>query len=314
MIDALKTFLAVARAGHFSEVAREQDVAVSSVTRKIDALETELGSSLFRRSSRRVALTDAGEQFVPRARAILSEIAEAKQALLQIDDALQGQITVTAPTAFGRRHVVPAVADFMQRHPGVEVDLHLSDQVMDLTEQAVDVAIRIGLQVDSEFNAVRLAPVRLVTCASPAYLARAGMPPSPLDLLQHECISVATPPAPSFVWRYSGVNRQQPLRVQGRFRTDDKDGMLQGALAGLGVVHIATWVVSDHLRDGRLVALFPQELSDPPQEGLPGIFAVRGLGRGRSRRSELFIQQLRESIGEPAWWDRQDGGGPGAPR
>ena len=304
MIDALKTFLAVARAGQFSEVAREQDVAVSSVTRKIDALESELGSSLFRRSSRRVALTDAGERFVPRARAILSEIAEAKQSLQPMDDTLQGQITVTAPTAFGRRHVVPAVAEFMQRHPGVEVDLHLSDQVLDLNDSLVDVAVRIGLQLDIEHKAQLLAPVRLVTCASPAYLARAGRPQTPMDLLQHDCINVATPPAPSFVWRYAGFNRQQPLRVQGRFRTDDKDGMLQAALAGLGIVHIATWVVSDLLRDGRLVALFPHELTEPPQDGLPGIYVLRGMSRGRSRRSELFIEQLRESVGEPAWWDR----------
>ena len=147
--------------------------------------------------------------------------------------------------------------------------------------------------------------MRLVTCASPAYLARAGRPASPIELLQHECISVATPPAPSFIWRYAGVNRNQPLAVRGRFRTDDKDGMLQAALGGLGVLHIATWVVSDHLRDGSLVALFPEELGAPPAAGLPGIHAVRAPGRGRSQRARLFMAHLRASIGEPAWWDRE---------
>src|SRR5450830_277963 len=266
MIDSLKTFLAVASSGNFSEVARQQDVAVSSVTRKVDALEAELGTALFHRSSRRIHLTDAGEQFVPRARTILSEIAAARDALHQLDDLPRGPLTVAAPTVFGRRHVVPAVAGFMHQYPGVEVDLHLSDQVIDLAEQGVDVAIRIGVLPDSDLQATLLAPVRLVTCASPAYLARAGRPASPVDLLQHECISVATPPAPSFIWRYAGVNRNQPLAVRGRFRTDDKDGMLQAALGGLGVLHIATWVVSDHLRDGSLVALFPHELTAPPAE------------------------------------------------
>lgn len=310
MIDSLKTFLAVASSGNFSEVARQQDVAVSSVTRKVDALEAELGTPLFHRSSRRIHLTDAGEQFVPRARTILSEIAAARDALHQLDDLPRGPLTVAAPTVFGRRHVVPAVAAFMHQYPGVEVDLHLSDQVIDLAEQGVDVAIRIGVLPDSDLQATLLAPVRLVTCASPAYLAQAGRPASPIDLLQHECISVATPPAPSFIWRYAGVNRNQPLAVRGRFRTDDKDGMLQAALGGLGVLHIATWVVSDHLRDGSLVALFPQELSAPPADGLPGIHAVRAPGRGRSQRARLFMAHLRATIGVPAWWDQLPGATP----
>ncbi len=303
MIESLKTFLAVAHAGNFSEVARRQDVAVSSVTRKIDALETELGSRLFHRSPRRITLTDAGEQFLPRARVILGEIAGARQALQQVDAAPQGVLTLTAPTVFGRRHIVPVVAEFLQRHPGVEVDLLLTDQVVDLADAGVDVAIRIGVLPDSDLQATLLAPVRLVTCASPAYLARAGRPATPMDLLAHDCISVATPPAPSFVWRYDGVHRNQPLPVRGRFRTDDKDGMLQAGLAGLGVMHIATWVVSDHLRDGSLVALFPEELSAPAPHGLPAIHAVRVPGRGRSAKTRLFIEQLQASIGNVPWWD-----------
>ncbi len=304
MIDGLKTFLAVAITGNFSEVARQQDVAVSSVTRKVDALEAELGAQLFHRSSRRITLTDAGEQFVPRARAILGEIADARDALHQLDDAPRGPLTVAAPTVFGRRHVVPVVAAFMHQYPGVNIDLHLSDQVIDLADQGVDVAIRIGVLPDSDLQATLLAQVRLVTCASPAYLARAGRPTTPLELVQHECISVATTPAPPFIWRYPGVNRNQALPVHGRFRTDDKDAMLQAALGGLGILHIATWLVSEHLRDGALVALFPQELSAPPAEGLPGIHAVRAPGRGRSHRAQLFIAQLRAAIGESPWWDQ----------
>ena len=213
-------------------------------------------------------------------------------------------LTITAPTAFGRRHVVPVVAEYMRQYPGIEVDLHLSDQVADLADQGVDVAIRIGVLPDSDLQALLLAPVRLVACASPAYLAQAGRPASPGDLLDHQCITAATPPVPFFVWRFAGVNGNKSLAVRGRFRTDDKDAMLQAALAGLGIVHIATWVVSDCLRDGRLVALFPQEAGPHPADGLPGIYAVRAPGRGRSHRTQLFIQHLRESIGDPPWWDQ----------
>lgn len=305
MIEAFETFLAVAAAGNFSEVARRQDVAVSSVTRKIDGLEAELGARLFHRSPRRLALTDAGEQFLPRARAILADLAGAKEALHAADAEPRGLLSVTAPTVFGRRHVVSALASFLRRHPDIEVDLHLIDQVIDLSEQRMDVAIRIGVLPDSDLYATTLAPVRLVTCASPAYLARAGQPHAPQDLLAHDCITVATPPAPGFVWRYAGINRNQPLPVRGRYRTDDKDGMLQGALQGLGIIHIATWVVCDHLRSGELVALFPEEAEAPAAPGMPGIHAVRLPGRSHATKARLFIEHLRAEIGETPWWDSQ---------
>lgn len=224
----------MAAAGSFSLVARRQNVAVSSITRKIDALESEMGSRLFHRSSRRLVLTDAGEQFVPRARNVIAELAEAKEAILAQDAGPRGLLSVTAPTVFGRQHVLSAVASFLHRYPDIEVDLHLTDQIVDLTEQRMDVAVRIGLLPDSDLYATQLAQVRLVTCASPAYLAHAGRPASVADLLSHQCITGATPAAQGIAWRYPGVNRNQPLPVQGRFRSDDKDAMLQAALKGLG--------------------------------------------------------------------------------
>lgn len=305
MIESFETFLAVAAAGSFSEVARRQDVAVSSVTRKIDALEAELGSKLFHRSPRRLSLTDAGEQFLPRVRNILGELAGAKADLHASDAEPRGLLTVTAPTVFGRRHVVGALASFLRRYPDIEVDLHLVDQIFDLAEQRMDVAIRIGVLPDSDLHATVLAPLRLVTCATPAYLARAGRPSTPEDLLRHDCITVATPPGPGIAWRYPGINRNQPLPVRGRFRTDDKDGMLHAALQGLGVLHIAGWVVCDQLRSGELVALFPEEASAPDTPGMPAIHAVRLPGRSHATKARLFIDHLRAEIGEPAWWDLQ---------
>lgn len=302
MLDSLETFLAVAAASTFSEVARRQDVAVSSITRKIDALEGELGSRLFHRSSRRVTLTDAGEQFLPRARNILGELAEAREAIHASDAEPRGLLSVTVPTLFGRQHVVGALASFQRRYPDIEVDLHLTDQIVDLSEQRMDVAIRIGVLPDSDLHATTLAQVRLVTCASPAYLARCGRPKRPEDLLAHNCITVATPPAPEFIWRYAGINRNQPLPVRGSFRTDAKDGMLQAVLEGIGVLHIATWVVCNHLRSGELVALFPDEAPTPH---LPAIHAVRLPGRSHATKARLFIRHLRSEIGEELpWWDR----------
>jgi len=303
MIDALNTFLAVASSNSFSQVAKAQAVAVSSVTRKIDWLEAEVGARLFHRSSRRVMLTDAGEQFLPRARNILAEIAQAKDALASIDADPRGLMTVTSPTIFGRRHLAPAVASFLERYPMIEVDLHVSDTLVDLAEQRVDVAIRIGVLADSDLIATRLATLRPLVCASPAYIARHGQPATPEELVNHDCISVATPALAGPAWRFAGIHRGAALPVRGKLRTDDKDCALQAALAGIGIAHLASFVVSEDIVAGRLLALFPDAQSPEPKS-LPAIHAVRMPGRSYEAKARLFIAHLREVIGETPYWDR----------
>jgi len=292
MIDALNDFLAVAACGSFSQVAKKQAVAVSSVTRKIDWLEAEVGSRLFHRSSRRVVLTDAGEQFMPRARNILNELAEAKEAISSANDDPRGLLSITAPT----------IANFLRRYPGVEIELHLSDQVIDLVERRLDVAIRIGLLPDSDLHAVTLAPLRQITCVSPSYIEHAGKPEEPGDLLHHDCITVATMPAAAGAWCYEGVNRNQPLPVSGCLRTDDKGGMLQGALAGLGIVQLPSWLVFEDIQAGRLIPLFA-DIPQPSQRARPAIHAVRLPGRSHEVKSKLFIAHLQQAVGIPAYWD-----------
>jgi DNA-binding transcriptional LysR family regulator len=302
MIDALNDFLAVAACGSFSQVAKKQAVAVSSVTRKIDWLEAEVGSRLFHRSSRRVVLTDAGEQFMPRARNILNELAEAKEAISSANDDPRGLLSITAPTIFGRLHLAPAIANFLRRYPGVEIELHLSDQVIDLVERRLDVAIRIGLLPDSDLHAVTLAPLRQITCVSPSYIEHAGKPEEPGDLLHHDCITVATMPAAAGAWCYEGVNRNQPLPVSGCLRTDDKGGMLQGALAGLGIVQLPSWLVFEDIQAGRLIPLFA-DIPQPSQRARPAIHAVRLPGRSHEVKAKLFIAHLQQAVGIPAYWD-----------
>jgi len=302
MIDALNSFLAVASSSSFSQVAKTQAVAVSSVTRKIDWLEAEIGTRLFHRSSRRVMLTDAGEQFVPRARNILAELAQAKDALASINADPRGVMTVTAPTIFGRRHLAQAVASFLERYPMIEVDLHVSDTLVDLAEQRVDVAIRIGRLVDSDLLATRLATLRPLVCASPAYLSRRGRPATPEALVDHDCITVVTPALAGPAWRFAGIRRGAALPVSGKLRTDDKDCALQAALAGIGIAHLASWVVSDDIVAGRLVPLFPEARSPEP-EALPTIHALRMPGRSYEAKARLFIAHLRETIGETPYWD-----------
>jgi len=306
MFDALATFVAVASEGSFSKVARRDRVAVSSVTRRITSLESELGVKLLRRSSRQVMLTDAGEQFLPRARAILAELSETKERLNALDAEPRGLLTVTAPSAFGRRFVAPAVCEFLNRYPLLQLDLHVSDEVVDLTAHRVDVAIRMGSPPHGDLIATRLAPMRRLVCASPAYLERRGRPATPLDLLRHNCLTVASgrlPPADW--WRFAGVNRNASLPVRGNLRTDDSDSLLQAAVCGVGIVHLASWLVSGMVASGRLVNLFPDARA--PGKDSSAIHAVRLPGRSHGAKAKLFIAHLRNAFGDPPYWERDLG-------
>ncbi|GAB4557940.1 MAG: LysR family transcriptional regulator [Rhizobacter sp.] len=303
MIDNLQAFIDVARQGSFSAVAKSRNVAVSSVARQVDALEATLGVSLFQRSSRRLLLTDAGEQFLPRAVGVVEELGEAVAALLDAQAEPSGVLTVTAPSSFGRRHVVPAVASFLQQHPSIELELHLSDEWVDLTTTRTDVAIRIGVLPDSDLTATQLAPLTRLACASPGYLARHGRPARPEDLLQHDCLTVSsTSRTPTGWWVFPGVDKGKALAVHGPLRTDDTECLLQAAEAGLGVVHLANWLVSESIAAGRLVNLFPPD--NRTRDGQPAaIHAVRLKGRSHAAKAQLFIAHLKTAFGSPSYWD-----------
>lgn len=301
MLEDLPTFVAVAAAESFSKVARTQGVAVSSVTRKIDALEAELGTKLFSRSPRRLVLTDAGAHLLPQARSILADLAEARESVVDLSAEPRGLLSVTAPNIFGRRHIVPAVISFLKRYPSLEIDLHLSDEIIDLAVRRVDVAIRMGVLPDSDLVATALAPVRRLACASPDYIARRGGPEQPIDLLDHDCLTADTPVVSGW-WTFPGVNRGLPLAVKGPFRSGDTEALLNAAIAGLGVVHLASWLVNDAIAAGQLVPLFPDS---PAITGAraPAIHAVRMPGRSHAAKAKLFIAHLRETFGSPLHWD-----------
>lgn len=315
MLDAIQTFLAVAAEGSFTAVARQQDTAVSSITRKIDTLEADLGVKLLARSSRAIRLTDAGEEFLPRARRMLAEMDDARHVLADLNAAPSGLLSVTVPAAFGRRHVVPALAAFLAKYPQIDIEMHVSDHRVDLTTQRTDVAVRIGVLPNSDLVATRLAPLRRLACASPAYLARHGAPAEPQDLLTHNCLNYASTPIPTGWWNFPELKRNTALPVRGSFRTDDTETLLEAAIAGIGIVHLASWLVCDALRDGRLVSLFP---GSSPTTGYPGsnhnansrsgseIHAVRLPGRSHTAKAQLFIAHLKEHIGDPPYWDRMD--------
>lgn len=309
MIDSLQCLLAVVEHGSLSRAAAEMKVAVSSVSRKLDALEAELGARLLLRSPRQVILTDAGVRFLPRARNILAELADGKAAVQELDSEPRGLLTVTAPAAFGRLHVAPAIAGFLHHWPLLEVELHVSDDIVDLAARRVDVAVRAGVLPDSGLVATRLAIQNRVVSASPAYLARHGWPQTPLDLLNHNCLTVTGRSAPRGWWRFDGVNQNQPLAIKGTLRCDDTDSLLHAAIGGAGVVHLANWLVSDAIVAGQLVPVFPMApvvraaalgRREPTESA---IHAVHMPGRSNQVKAQLLIRHLREYFGDPPYWD-----------
>ncbi|MFZ6734562.1 LysR family transcriptional regulator [Undibacterium sp. Ji42W] len=302
MLDEINTFIAVATEGSFSAVARSHDLAVSSITRKLDALEADLGVRLFARSSRSITLTDAGNQFLPRARTIVAEMEEARHVLADLHADPRGLLTVTAPAAFGRMHVVPALASFLERYPLMQIDLHLSDDFVDLLTHRVDVAIRIGVLADSDLVATRLAPINRLACASPAYLAAHGWPDSPEQLLQHNCLNIASIPLPYGWWSFAGVRNEAALPVNGNFKSDDTEALLAAAVAGMGIAHLASWMVCDMLRAGKLKLLFP-DLPMPAKAAQTGIHAVRMPGRSHTAKAQLFIAHMKACFGERPYWE-----------
>lgn len=309
MIDGLQCLVAVVETGSLSRAAAQLEIAISSVSRKLDALEAELGARLLLRSSRQVILTDAGERFLPRARNILAELEDGKAAVQELDSEPRGLLTVTAPAAFGRLHVAPAIAMFLQRHPMLEVELHVSDDVVDLSAHRVDVAVRAGVLPASDLVATWLAGLTRVVSASPAYLEKHGWPEKPEDLLHHQCLTVSGRSAPRGWWRFEGVNQNQPLAVKGKLRCDDTDSLLHAAIGGAGIVHLANWLVSEAIVAGQLVPVFPM----PPvrRDAIPprrdptesAIHAVHMPGRSNQAKAQLLIRHLREYFGDPPYWD-----------
>ena len=308
MIDSLHCLIAVVEYRSLSRAAVQMEMAVSSVSRKLDALEAQLGARLLVRSSRHVVLTDAGERFLPRARNILAELAEGQAAVQDTESEPRGLLTVTAPAGFGRMHVAPAIATFLRRYPLLQVDLHVSDSVVDLASRRVDVAVRAGVLPDGDLVATRLAPQIRVVSASPGYLQRNGWPASPEDLLNHQCLTMAGK-SPRAWWRFDGVNQNQPLDVKSALRCDDADTLMHAAIAGAGLIHLANWMVSEAIIAGKLVPVFPMApllrgaAAARHEPSASAVHAVHMPGRSNQAKSHLLINHLKEYFGDPPYWD-----------
>ncbi|MBO6782537.1 MAG: LysR family transcriptional regulator [Alphaproteobacteria bacterium] len=260
-VSTLEIFIEVMRKGSFAAVARDRNVDPSSVSRTIAALESELGTRLFQRTTRRLSPTEAGSIYFDRIEPVLGEIENARALATDLSREPQGTLRVTAPVSFAQANLIPLIPEFSAKYPDVAFDLVLTDDPVDLLSERVDLAFRIGPLDESSYVATKLAPLVGIVCASPAYLERHGTPASPYELRDHNCMLLDLAGF-SHRWKFRRTGEDEiEIPVRGNCRTSNAIALRDFAVAGMGVILQAEWIVGQAIQEGRLVQLFGEHQS-----------------------------------------------------
>lgn len=296
-MDAFKqveTFVSVATKGSLSAAARAEGVTPAVIGRRLDALEQRLGVKLLTRTTRSIALTFEGAAFLEDCQRILHDLANAEASVSLGGVKASGHVRVSAPAGFGRLHVAPLLRDFLQTNPEVSCTLDLTDRVVDLVNESIDCAIRIGELPDSSLVSLRLADNRRVVVASPSYLARHGTPATPQDLAAHNCLSLGQQRG----WLFCNEKGEViSIKVGGRLECNDGAVLHAAALAGDGLAWRSLWEVDADLRAGRLVSVL-DDFAAPTM----GIYAVFPQRKRLALRVRLLIDHLKNHYGRPDYW------------
>ncbi len=253
-LEGLAIFAKVVELRSFAAAAEDLQLSKATVSKAVSRLEARLGARLFNRTSRRLALTDAGRQLSERAAHILAEGEAAESDCLAQSVTPRGLVRLAAPMSFGLREVAPILPEFLTAFPDIAVDLHLSDAMVDLIGEGFDAALRIGVLPDSSLIARRLRPMSLHVVASPAYLARRGRPTHPLHLAEHACLGYAYQQTPD-LWRFTRDGEEAAIRPSGPLRVTNGDALTPALLAGLGIAMLPAFIVDEDLAAGRLEAI-----------------------------------------------------------
>ncbi len=295
-LKQIEAFASVAIRGSLSAAARAEGVTPAIIGRRIDALEARLGIRLLLRTTRKLTLTFEGQAFLEDCQKVLNDLANAEAAVSLGGLKAGGYLKVSAPAGFGRQHVAPLVGDFMQANPEVRVNLNLSDRLVDLINENIDCAIRIGELTDSSLVSVRLGEMRRMVVASPAYLVEHGVPRTPDDLAKHNCLSLGQ--QRGWVFKRPESGEVETIKVGGTFECNDGAVLHEWALAGRGLAWRSLWEVGRDLKEGRLTSVL-DAWQAPPM----GIYAVFPQRRHLPLRVRLFIDLLKENYGKAAYWE-----------
>ena len=300
--EDLVAFNAVVETGSFTAAAERLEANKSAVSRRISALEAELGVQLLRRTTRSLNLTDTGRSFYERSARIISDLEEAESAVSQQHGALRGRLRVALPLSFGIRHMCTPIDEFSNQHPDVHFDLDLSDRWVDLLQEGIDVAIRIGQLRDSTLIARRLFKSHFVICASEAYLAKHGTPQSPGDLADHVCLAYSNLAEPDHWTWYDHQKQKQTVKVPIGMSANNGDMLINAAADDLGIVMQPTFIAHGHIKSGVLVPILTE--FDWPETTA---WAVYPPARHLSYRVREFIDFLATYFSEKPYWDRDCG-------
>ena len=292
----IAAFVAVATRGSLSAAARAEGVTPAMIGRRLDALEERLGVKLMVRTTRKLTLSFEGQAFLEDCQRVLNDLSNAEASVSLGGVRAAGHLRLSAPAGFGRRHVAPLVAAFMEANPEVTVNLDLSDRLVDLVNENIDCAVRVGELTDSSLVGQRLGEMRRMVVASPAYLVARGVPRSPADLVHHECLSLGQ--QRGWTFRDPATGATESWKVGGAFECNDGAVLHEWALAGKGLAWRSLWEVGQDLKEGRLASVL-DAWQAPPM----GIYAVYPQRRHLPLRVRLFIDLLKATYERPEYWE-----------
>jgi DNA-binding transcriptional LysR family regulator len=296
-IADLDIFARVARTGNMSAAGREMGLSPAVVSKRISLLEEEVGARLFQRTTRQLTLTETGEGYYKRVVDILNLVEEAQDFVSRRNTKARGVLKVTAPTTFSRLHIAPYLSDFLGRFPEIELDLHLTDDFIDIISRGFDVAIRIGELQDSSLVQKKLANDTRVIVAAPKYLEKAGNIPQTLaDLDFHNCLSAGA----QEYWRLQGPDGQHQIRVKGNIRSNSADLVRDALLAGLGMGLRSIWDVGAEIKSGELKVVLPQYRG----ADTVAIYAVYPCRDFMPTKVNALIDYLSALYGADGYWEK----------
>jgi DNA-binding transcriptional LysR family regulator len=297
-LERMVVFARVVEAKSFSGAARLLNLSKSLVSKQIAELERSIGAQLLNRTTRALSLTDAGTVFFGYCVRIIAELEAAKQAVGHLQSVPRGCLRISSSVAFGRLHIAPALPDFLARFPDLKIDMVTTDRLVDLAEEGYDVVIRIAGELVTNVVARRLAAVNRSMCATPGYFARHGVPRTPADLGNHNCLTYSYL-NPQDSWRLSGPEGSISFQAQGNLRLNDDDALAEAVLGGIGIALLPTFIVGRDIRQGRLQSALSEYI---PMER--HIYAVYLPTRHLPAKVRSFVDYLVARFGPEPYWDR----------
>ena len=294
LFSRLELFVKTIEVGNFSALGRQLHMAPSSISRQINNLEEELGVRLLQRTTRNISLTEAGQIYYERVSKILDDLDEAQLAVTQLQANPKGVLRLNVAIPFGERIIVPLIPEFLTLYPDLKMDLVLEDRAIDLVEERVDLAIRIGRLGDSSIVARKLADNQFVVCATPQYFEMHGRPNTPADLTHHNCI-INTNIFNCDTWQFSRGDSTQNISVSGNFLANTGGALYRAILSNLGIALLPTWFVGEDIQRGKLhVALDKYEVNLPAMTN-SAIYALYPAGQYLPPKVRVFIDYLLNS-------------------